>query len=101
MGFGSFLPNVYLVCMVICIIVYLGGQIDRNKYRKSDTIYVMIMLILTLIGTFIVKFVKAPHVLIVTLLITCGAMLGANIVIYTTKKEEEDEEEEEEEEEEN
>ena len=76
------LGNIFLISMVICIIVYLGGQIKRSKFRPSDVYYVMIMLILTLVGYFIVKFVKHPIVLGITLLVTCGSMLFANIIIY-------------------
>ena len=76
------LNNIFLISMVICIIVYLGGQISVSKFRKSDVFYVMIMLILTLVGYFIVSFVKHPIVLGVTLLVTCGSMLFSNIIIY-------------------
>lgn len=78
----SYVTSLFLIYMVICIIVYLGGQIKKKKFRQSDVIYVMIMLILTIMGYFVVKFVKHPVVLGITFLITFGVMLGANIFIY-------------------
>lgn len=81
----GFLSTIFLISMVLCIIFYLGGQIHVSKFRASDVYYVMIMLVLTVIGYFVVSFVKHPVVLGITLLITCGSMLGANIVIYNSK----------------
>ena len=78
------LSNIFLIGMVFCVILYLGGQIHVSKFRASDVYYVMIMLILTLIGYFIVSFVKHPIVLGVTLLLTCVTMSAANVVIYET-----------------
>lgn len=78
----GFLSNIFLIGMVICIIMYLGGQIHVSKFRASDVYYVMIMLVLTIVGYFIVSFVKHPVVLGITLLITCGSMLASNIIIY-------------------
>ncbi len=80
----GFLSNIFLISMVMCIILYLGGQIHVSKFRASDVYYVMIMLILTIVGYFIVSFVKHPVILGITLLVTCGSMLASNIVIFNS-----------------
>lgn len=80
----GFLSNIFLISMVLCIILYLGGQIHVSKFRASDVYYVMIMLILTVIGYFIVSFVSHPIILGITLLITCGSMIASNFVIYNS-----------------
>jgi len=78
------IARIFLMSMVICIIVFLGGQIKQERYKKRDTVFVMCMLIFTLIGYFIVSFVKHPVVLGVTVLVSCLTMLIANIVGYNT-----------------
>jgi uncharacterized membrane protein YqaE (UPF0057 family) len=78
----GFISNTFLIGMVLCIILYLGGQIHVSKFRASDVYYIMIMLIFTLLGYFIVSFVKHPIVLGITLLLTCVTMLIANFIIY-------------------
>ena len=51
-----------------------------------DTVFVLCMLIFTLIGYFIVSFVRHPIVLGVTVLGSFLAMLIANIVGYNTSE---------------
>jgi energy-coupling factor transporter transmembrane protein EcfT len=78
--------KLFLMIMVICIIVFLGGQIHKNRYKMRDTVFVLCMLIFTLIGYFIVSFVRHPIVLGVTVLGSFLAMLIANIVGYNTSE---------------
>ena len=70
--------------MVICIIVFLGGQIKQARYKKRDTVFILCMLIFTLVGYFIVSYVKQPIVMGVTILVSFLTMLIANIVGYNT-----------------
>jgi hypothetical protein len=76
--------KLFLMIMVICIIVFLGGQIRQERYKKRDTVFVLSMLIFTVVGYFIVSFVKHPIVSGVTVLISFLTMLIANIVGYNT-----------------
>jgi hypothetical protein len=78
--------KLFLMIMVICIIVFLGGQIKQERYKKRDTVFVLSMLIFSLVGYFIVSFVKHPIVLGVTVLISFLTMLIANIVGYNTSE---------------
>ena len=78
--------KLFLMIMVICIIVFLGGQIKQERYKKRDTVFVLCMLIFSLVGYFIVSFVKHPIVLGITVLGSFLAMLIANIVGYNTSE---------------
>jgi len=78
--------KLFLMIMVICIIVFLGGQIKQDRYKKRDTVFVLSMLIFTLVGYFIVSFVKHPVAMGVTVLISFLTMLIANIVGYNTSE---------------
>jgi len=78
------IAKLFLISMIICIIVFLGGQIKQERYKKRDTVFVLSMLIFTLVGYFIVSFVSAPPVVGVTVLVSCLTMLIANIVGYNT-----------------
>ena len=78
------IARMFLMIMVICIIVFLGGQIKQERYKKRDTVFTLCMLIFTLVGYFIVSFVRHPVVLGVTVLVSFLTMLIANIVGYNT-----------------
>jgi hypothetical protein len=80
------IARMFLMIMVICIIVFLGGQINQERYRKRDTVFILCMLIFTLVGYFIVSFVRHPVVLGVTVLVSFLTMLIANIVGYNTSE---------------
>lgn len=80
------IARMFLMIMVICIIIFLGGQIHKERYKKRDVVFVLCMLIFTLIGYFIVSFVRHPIVLGVTILVSCLTMLIANIVGYNTSE---------------
>lgn len=82
----AIIAKMFLMIMVICIIVFLGGQIKQERYKKRDTVFILCMLIFTLVGYFIVSFVRHPIVLGVTVLISFLTMLIANIVGYNTSE---------------
>jgi hypothetical protein len=48
------IETIFLILTVICIIFYLGGQIKNSHYTKSNTVYILAMLILTIIGYVVV-----------------------------------------------
>lgn len=54
------IDTIFLILTIICIIFYLGGQIKNSNYTKSNTVYILVMLILTIIGYVVVKFVPYP-----------------------------------------
>jgi membrane-associated HD superfamily phosphohydrolase len=56
------IETLFLVLTVICIIFYLGGQIKNSSYTKSNTVYILVMLILTIVGFVVVKYVPYPMV---------------------------------------
>jgi ABC-type transport system involved in multi-copper enzyme maturation permease subunit len=74
----------FLMIMIICIIVFLGGQIQQDRYKKRDTIFILCMLVFTLVGYFIVSYVKDIKVSGVVILLSFITMLIANIVGYNT-----------------
>ncbi len=78
------LAKMFLMIMIICIIVFLGGQIQQDRHKKRDTVFILCMLIFTLVGYFIVSYVKQPIVMGVTVLVSFLTMLIANIVGYNT-----------------
>ena len=78
------LAKMFLMIMIICIIVFLGGQIQQDRYKKRDTIFILCMLVFTLVGYFIVSYVKDIKVSGVVILLSFITMLIANIVGYNT-----------------
>lgn len=47
--------NIFLVLIVLLIILYLGGQIKSGKYDKGHVIALLVLLIFSLIGHFLLK----------------------------------------------
>jgi hypothetical protein len=58
----AIIETTFLILTVMCIILYLGGQIKNSHYTKSNTVYILVMLILTIVGFAMVKFVPYPPV---------------------------------------
>ena len=51
--------TIFLILTVLCIICYLGGQVRNSHYAKSNTVYILVMLILTVLG-YVATFIPYP-----------------------------------------
>jgi len=76
------IDTIFLILTVICIIFYLGGQIKNNSYTKGNTVYILVMLILTIIGFVIVKFVPYAPVKYGSVGLIMLTILIINIIEY-------------------
>jgi hypothetical protein len=52
--------TIFLILTVMCIICYLGGQVKNSHYEKSNTVYILVMLILTVLGYLVASYVTIP-----------------------------------------
>ena len=76
------IDTIFLILTVICIIFYLGGQIKNSHYTKSNTVYILVMLILTIIGFIAVKFVPYKPVQYGSVGLIMLTILIINIIEY-------------------
>lgn len=78
------IETIFLILTVICIIFYLGGQIKNSHYAKSNTVYILVMLILTILGYVVViateeRYPIASYVTVGLIVLT---ILIINIIEY-------------------
>ena len=76
------IDTIFLILTVICIIFYLGGQIKNSHYAKSNTVYILVMLILTIVGFLLVKFVPYKPVQYGSVGLIMLTILIINIIEY-------------------
>ncbi len=68
--------KLYIILVIILVIVYLSKQMEKNKYRKDDCIFLAIMLGLALIGFLILPFAGRIPNPIVKIVIYAILLLG-------------------------
>ena len=78
--------NIFLVLIVLLIILYLGGQIKSGNYDKGHVVALLVLLIFSLIGHFLLKspILPGPIGIVLKFLFVYAPMITLFILMILT-----------------